>query len=217
MSFASFYVLKDCEMLRNTPKHHFGSNRAELPILLRNNFRNFGTLKWCTQARNTSFASFYVPKDSEMLRNTPNIILGLTSRTGEVTSKQFSQLRYPKMVHSGRKHELCILLVPKDSEMLWNTPKRHFRSNGAEQTILLRNNFRNFGTLKWCTQAGNTSFASFYVPKYCEMLQNTPNIILGLTSRIGDFTSKQFSQLRYPKIVHSRPKHEFRILLRAEG
>jgi hypothetical protein len=120
MCFASFYVPKDCEMLRNTPKHHFRSNGAELAILLRNNFHNFGTLKWCTLARNTSFASFYVTMDCEMLQNTPNIILGLTSRTGDFTSKQFSQLRYPKMVHSGRKHEFCILLR---AEGLRNAPK----------------------------------------------------------------------------------------------
>jgi hypothetical protein len=144
----------------------FWVSRAEQAILLRNNFRNFGTLKWCTQAGNMSYASFY---------------------------------------------------VPKDSEMLWNTPKHHFGSNGAEQAILLRNNFRNFGTLKWCTQDRNTSFASFYVSKDCEMLRNTPNIILGLTSKTGDFTSKQFLQLQYTKMVHSGRKHEFCILLRAQG
>jgi hypothetical protein len=33
--------------------------------------RNFGTPKKCIQARNTSLASVYMPKVSEMLRNTP--------------------------------------------------------------------------------------------------------------------------------------------------
>jgi hypothetical protein len=51
-------------MLRNTPKHHFGSGGVGWML------RNFETLKWCIQARNTSFASFYMPKVSEMLRNT---------------------------------------------------------------------------------------------------------------------------------------------------
>jgi hypothetical protein len=27
--FSIFYVLNDCEMLCNTPKHHFGSNGVE--------------------------------------------------------------------------------------------------------------------------------------------------------------------------------------------
>jgi hypothetical protein len=60
-SFASFYVPKVSEMLRNTPKHLFGSNVVEWMLL------NFGAPKKCIQVRNTSFASFYVPKVSEML------------------------------------------------------------------------------------------------------------------------------------------------------
>jgi hypothetical protein len=52
-------------MLRNTRKHHYGSNEVEWMLL------NFGAPKKCIQARNTSFESFYVPKVSEMLRNTP--------------------------------------------------------------------------------------------------------------------------------------------------
>jgi hypothetical protein len=52
-------------MLRNTLKHHFGSNVVEWMQL------NFGAPKKCIQAQNTSFASFYVLKVSEMLRNTP--------------------------------------------------------------------------------------------------------------------------------------------------
>jgi hypothetical protein len=51
-------------MLRNTQIHHFGSNVEKLML------RNFDTPKKCIQARNTSLASFYMPKVSEMLRNT---------------------------------------------------------------------------------------------------------------------------------------------------
>ena len=42
-SFASFDVLKVCEMLQNTLKYHLGSNGVEWLISLRNNFHNFGT------------------------------------------------------------------------------------------------------------------------------------------------------------------------------
>jgi hypothetical protein len=52
-------------MLRNTPKHHFGPSGVELMP------HNLGTLKYCIQARNTSFASFDMSKVIEMLRNTP--------------------------------------------------------------------------------------------------------------------------------------------------
>ena len=69
-SFASFYVLKVCEMLPTTAKHHFGSNGEEWMFSLRNYFHNFVTLKLCIMARNTSFESFYVPKVYEMLPTT---------------------------------------------------------------------------------------------------------------------------------------------------
>jgi hypothetical protein len=42
-SFASFYLSKVSEMLRNTPKHHFGCNGVEWML------HNFGTLKQCIQ------------------------------------------------------------------------------------------------------------------------------------------------------------------------
>jgi hypothetical protein len=64
-SFASFYLSKVSEMLRNTPKHHFGTNGVDWML------HNFGTPKHRIQARNTSFTSFYLSKVSEMLRNTP--------------------------------------------------------------------------------------------------------------------------------------------------
>jgi hypothetical protein len=47
-----FYLLKVSEMLRNTPKHQFGSNEVEWKL------QNFGTPKQRIQSRNTSFASF---------------------------------------------------------------------------------------------------------------------------------------------------------------
>ena len=70
-SIETFYVLKVCEMLRNTPKHHVESSGVEWMLSLRNYCRKFGTPKSCLQARNTSFASFYVSKVCEMLQNTP--------------------------------------------------------------------------------------------------------------------------------------------------
>jgi hypothetical protein len=55
---------------------------------------------------------FYVPKVSEMLRNTPkhhfwsNIVEWMVRNC------------YPEIVHSGRKHEFFIFLGPKVSEMV---------------------------------------------------------------------------------------------------
>jgi hypothetical protein len=53
-----------------------------------------------------------------------------------------SQLWNPEIVHLGPKHDLFIFDVPRFSELLRNTPKHHFRSNGLEWT------FHDFGTLK---------------------------------------------------------------------
>jgi hypothetical protein len=64
-TIASSYVPKVSEMLRNTPKHHFGSNVVEwMPL-------KFAAPKKGIQAQNIRFASFYVPTVSEMFRNTP--------------------------------------------------------------------------------------------------------------------------------------------------
>jgi hypothetical protein len=52
------------------------------------------------------------------------------------------QLRYPEIVHSGPKRKFCIFYVLKVNEMLWNTPKHHFGSNGVERMLY------NFGTPK---------------------------------------------------------------------
>jgi hypothetical protein len=78
-------VPKVSEMLRNTPKHHFGSNVVEwMPLM-------FGASKKCIQARNTRFASFYVPKVSEMLQNTPKHHFG--SNVVEWMLRNFATLK----------------------------------------------------------------------------------------------------------------------------
>jgi hypothetical protein len=74
--FASFFIRNVSEMLENT-LNDFGSTGVEWMLLLRNDLCNFGAKEWCIRTRNTSFASFYFPKVSEMLQNTPNNHLGL--------------------------------------------------------------------------------------------------------------------------------------------
>jgi hypothetical protein len=74
------------------------------------------------------------------------------------------------------------------SEMLWNTPKHQFGSNGVEWML------DNFGTPKQCIQSRNTSFASFYLSKVSETLRNTTK---------HHFESNgDVSRLWYPEIVH---------------
>jgi hypothetical protein len=115
------------------------------------------------------------------------------------------QLRYPEIVNSDPKRKFCIFYVLKVSEMLWNTPKHHFGSNGVEWML------NNSGTPKWRIQDRNTSLASFYVPKVGEMLWNTPK---------HHFGSNGVECMLYNLVPWSsvfRPETQVLHLLRAEG
>jgi hypothetical protein len=63
--FFIFDVPRVSEMLRNTPKHHFGNG---LDWML----HNFGTPEIVHSGPKHEFFIFDVPRVSEMLRNTPN-------------------------------------------------------------------------------------------------------------------------------------------------
>jgi hypothetical protein len=78
-----------------------------------------------------------------------------------------SQLWYPEIVHSGPKYEFCTFYMSNVSEMLRNTRKHYFGSNGLEWML------HNFGTPKYYLRARNTNFFIFYLPRVCEMLRNT--------------------------------------------
>jgi hypothetical protein len=75
---------------------------------------------------------------------------------------------YPEIVHSGPKHEFFIFDVPRDSDMLRNTPKHHFGSNGLEWML------HNFGTPEIVHSGLTHEFFIFGVPRVGEMLRNTP-------------------------------------------
>jgi hypothetical protein len=55
-----------------------------------------------------------------------------------------SQLWYPEILLSGLKHEFFFFYLPRVCEMLRNTSKHHFGSNGLEWML------HNFGTPKYC-------------------------------------------------------------------
>ena len=85
-------------MLRNTPKHHFGSNWLDWIQSCQNFFRKFGSSKQCIQPQNTSFVMFFTMKVYEMLscrrsakcsETLPNIILGPICQIGCIRGKPF--------------------------------------------------------------------------------------------------------------------------------
>jgi hypothetical protein len=109
-----FHVPKVSEMLRNTRKHHFGSNGLEWML------HNFGAPKYYIQARNMSFSSFTCggfAKCSEHFQ---------TSFWVQWTRMDVSQLWNPEIFLSGPKHEFFIFYLLRVCEMLWNTPKHQF-------------------------------------------------------------------------------------------
>jgi hypothetical protein len=129
-SFFIFYLPRVCEMLRNTSKHHFGSNVLEWML------HNFGTPKYCIRAWNTSILSFTCQGFAKCSETLPNIILGPMDLNGCFTTL------VPRNSAFRLEQKFCILFVPKDSGIIWNTHKHHFGTNGLEWML------HNFGTPK---------------------------------------------------------------------
>jgi hypothetical protein len=117
-----------------------------------------------------------------------------------------SQIRYPETVHKSPHLSFPSFYLSKVSEMLWNTPKNQFGSNGVEWML------HNFGTPKQCIQARNTSFA-FFLP--VEGLRNAPKH--SQTSFWVKWSRMDASQLWHPETVYSSPKHKFCIFVPVEG
>jgi hypothetical protein len=227
-TFASFYMSKVSEMLRNTPKHHFGSNGVEWML------HNFGTTKHCIQSRNTTFASFYMSKVTEMLRKTRKHHFG--------SNGVVSQLWYPEIVHSGSDASfasITCLRLAKWSETLTNINCVQWSRMDASQlqypetvhsvskhkffifyllkvsemipkhsqTSIVSNGvewmLHNISTLKQCIQSPNTSFSSFTSWRSAKWSETLTNINCVQWSRM------EASEFQYPETVHSVPKHKF--------
>jgi hypothetical protein len=118
--FCTFCVSKVSEMLRNTPKHHFGSNGLNgcFKTLVPRNCAVRSKHKFCIFLRAQGHWNHL--KHSQ------------TSFWVQWTIMDASQLWYPEIVHSGPKYEFCTFYVSKVSEMLRNTRKHHFGSNELE-------------------------------------------------------------------------------------
>jgi hypothetical protein len=154
-----FYLLKVSEMLRNTPKHQFGSNEVDWKL------HNFGTPKQCIQSQNTSFASFYLSKVSDMLRNTTKHHYG--SNREERMLHNFS---IPKQCIQSRNTIFASFYLSKVSEILRNTPKHHFGSNGHVSHIC---------DPEVVHSGSDASSASFTCRRLTKCFETHPNIILG--------------------------------------
>jgi hypothetical protein len=159
--FFIFDASRVSEMLRNTPKLHFGSNELNgcFTTLVPQNaaFRPETRVVRVFMCRRLA-------KSSETLRN---IILGPMDYNGCFTTL------VPRNSAFRLEHKFCILYVLKASEMVRNTPKDHFGSNGLDWML------HNFGTPKECIQDQKTRFSSFTCRRLAKCSETLANIILG--------------------------------------
>jgi hypothetical protein len=82
-----------------------------------------------------------------------------------------SQLRYPVKVYLGLNTSIATLYVSNVSEMLLNTPKHQFASNGVEWML------QNFGS-EIVHSGSNTSYATFMCQMLAKLSETLSNIIL---------------------------------------
>jgi hypothetical protein len=128
--FCIFYLSNVIEMLWNTPKHHFGSNGVEWMV------HSFRIPKLCIQAQTQVLHLFRV----EGLRNA--LKHSRTSIWVQWSTMDASQFGTPKHCIQSQNTSCASFYLSKVSEMLWNTPKHYFWSNGVEWMV------HNFGTPK---------------------------------------------------------------------
>ena len=129
-SFSWFVLPKVCEMIRNTPKHRFGSNRLDWMRLWQNFFRKFDTSKFYIQPQNISFSWFVLSKVYQMIWNTPKHRFG-SNRLDRMCSWQnfFRKFDTSKFYIQPQNTSFSWFVMPKVCEMIWNTPKHRFGSN----------------------------------------------------------------------------------------
>jgi hypothetical protein len=128
--FFFFYMPRVCEMLRNTSKHHFGSNGLEWML------HNFGSPKYCIRARNTSFSCFTCQGFAKCSETLPYTILGPMDLNGCITTL------YPEIVRSGSNTSFASFTCPrlaKCHETLQNIILGPMDLNGCFTTLVPRN------------------------------------------------------------------------------
>jgi hypothetical protein len=109
----------------------------------------------------------------------------------------------PKQCIKARTQVLHVLRA--DYEMLWNTLKHHFVSNGVEWMV------HNFGTPKQCIKA-RTQVSHVLCAEHNEMLLNTLKHHFG--SNGVEWMLHIFGT---PETVYSGSKHKFCLFLPVEG
>ena len=145
--------------------------------------RKFGTLKRRIHVpKHTSFSSFCIHSGSEMLQNTTKHHFvpkgGNWVCSCENVRRKFDT---PKQCIRVTEHtSFSSLCMHSGSEILQNTIKHHFRSNGGYWVCSCENVRRKFGTPKQCIRVTkHTSFLSLCMHSGSEKLQRTAELHFG--------------------------------------
>ena len=117
------------EMLQNTPKHRFGSNRGYWVRSGKKARRRFRTPETVHSAPKHEFCNFFVPNVPKCSKTLPNIVWSLTEVIGCLMAKKLVGGSGPPK-HSPETRVLQLFRAER-TKMLQNTPKHHFESNGC--------------------------------------------------------------------------------------
>src|SRR5689334_10343212 len=132
-SLSSFCMHSGNEMLQNTPKHHFGSNGGYWVCSCENVRQNIGTPKQCILYRNAPVSHrFIFIRVVRCSKTLPNMIFCLMEANGCVRAETFVGTSVPQNSASfTKRHYFLLFCMHSGNEMLQNTPKHHFGSNGG--------------------------------------------------------------------------------------
>jgi hypothetical protein len=181
-------------MLRNTSKHHFGSNGVEwMP-------HNFGTPKQCIQSPNTSFASFYLSKVCENLRNTHKHHFGWNG-----VEWMFTTLASRNCLFRPETQILHLFTCRRLAKFSQTLPNIIWVQCSRMDTSQLRYPETEYSVLKH----------NFCIFLPVEGLRNA--LKHSQTPFWVKWSRMDASQLRHSETVYSGPKHKFCIFLPVEG
>ena len=193
-SFASFYILKVSKMIQNTHKYHCTPKGLEWMHLVGNYFCNFGTPKQCIQDRNTSFASFYMPKVSKMLQNTPKHHFG--SNGVDWMLRNFGNPKYCIQAQNTSLASFLCRRLAKCSETLPNIILALMEYNGCFfcETIFTTSVPRN-SAMRSETQV----LQRFTCKRFANCSETLQNIILAVMEQNGCFCCETIFATSVPR------------------
>ena len=131
---------------------------------------------------------------------------------GRKSSSEVSDIRNSAF---GPETRVLQLFRAERTEMLQNTPKHRFGSNGGYWVRSGEKARRRFRTPKTVDSAPKNEFCNFFVPNVPKCYKTLPIIILGLMEVIGCVRAKKFVRSSVSRNCAFGPERSFHIVFRA--